>query len=660
MRRLRTLWIPLLVSAMLAVALPASAQDRSIVWEVWDVTIDDVDTQANSFNVSEYYEITFNGTFRFGSAVIPVNNLEEIRNAAVYEDGRLLRQSCAGGQGTYCVSNTDEGLSIVYNFNQPITNDIQAFEITYSVIGGLRVYEGGDQLWWDAIPTEHFGFPIRRATVSVELPAGFAPREGVDPVETYGASANVQVNGTRVFATSTGELGGDEGLSLRVQYPHDPSARVPAWQQSFDTRREYQATTQPIINLGLLALTALIGLGGPLLCLIVWRTRGVDPQTGPTPDRVSEPPSALPPAIVGTLIDERVDTRDILSTIIDLGRRGYLVIENEESEGLFGMKSRDFTFKRTDKAIDDLRPFEKRLVSTLFVGDKLERTLDSLRERFYLTIPQLQRDLYDEVVSSGFFTRSPEATRQSWSAGGVGLLILAVGLFGAVFFFELTEYSPFVALLPFALGFTGIVALLFAQAMPVKTREGTEQAKLWKGFLNYLLSLEKLDDLSAAAAKFNEYLPYTVAFGIDKEWMNRFKQVQTEMSLPLPAPYWYSPVRPGRGRYVPGTPYLGGGYGRGDYGEGGGLEGGRLPGELAEAGGDGGLDDLSDNLGGGLDSLSDALGGLLNSAGSAMTSRPSSNTSSGSSGRWSSGGRSFSGGGGGGGGGSGGGSRGFG
>ena len=121
-----------------------AAQTRSVFWQRWDVTISNVDVTANRFDVSEYYDIQFTGTFRFGSAVIPLDNLEAIRNVQVFEAGQLLQMSCSGQPGTYCVENITEGLSITYNFRQPITNTRGQFEIRYSVIGALRIYAGGD------------------------------------------------------------------------------------------------------------------------------------------------------------------------------------------------------------------------------------------------------------------------------------------------------------------------------------------------------------------------------------------------------------------------------------------------------------------------------------------------------------------------------------
>ncbi len=631
----------------LAMASSVVAQDnRTVTWQRWDVSIDNVDTTNNQFDVTESYDISFDGLFRFGSAVIPKDNLNSIGNVQVSEDGRALQQNCSEAQGTYCVSNTSNGVSVKYYFFQPINSSTGHFELSYTVDGALRIYADGDQLWWNAIPSEHYGFPILESTITVQLPSGYAPREGVDPVVTYGAPGDVQVKGTKIVATSTGTITGNEEFSIRVQYPHDPKATPPTWQSNFDQQRAFAENVMPIINIGIIALSLLIGVGGVLLLYVLYMRKGRDPNIGPVPTFLSEPPSDLPPAVVGTLVDERADPRDAISTVIDLAHKGYIVIEEEQKEGIFGLGGgSEFTFKRTDKSLSGLRPFEQKMMERLFTGSKMERSMSSLKQKFYTVIADIQSKLYTELVTEGFFTTSPSTTRAIWGAIAVAILALA-GVVGVVMF-NLSDNIGFVPLLlPIAVGVVGVAALIMGPVMPAKTRKGAEEAAKWKAFYEYLRNLEKYAKVEEAAAQFERYLPYAVAFGLDRTWINKFKQVDF-----VPIPYWYYPtyLGPYRRGYVAGTPVPRMNMGGGD-----------MTGGLARAGGGGvSLDQMSGNLAGGLESISNGLSNMLNSASSAMTSRPQS-ASSGSSGSWRSGGSSWSGGGFSGGGGSGGGSRGFG
>lgn len=637
----------LAVTLMLLMAWPVNAQSRSVFWQRWDVLIDNIDTAANRFDVRESYDIYFTGTFRFGSAVIPLQNLEDIHSVEVYEGGQPLRESCAENPGTYCVQNSADELSVTYYFTLPLTDARQQFDIRYTVDGALRVYDGGDQLWWTAIPSEHYGFSIGSSTITVQMPPGFAPREGVDPVVSYGAAADVNVRGTTVTAQARQPLGGDDYFEIRVQYPHDPNARVASWQSSFDQRREFEETSKPLIDLGLIALSLLLAVGGVFGVYALWYTRGRDPQVGLVPEYLSDLPSDLPPAVVGTLLDEKADMSDVISTIIDLAHRGYIVMEEEQTEGLFGIgRSREFTFKRTDKELDGLRNFESRIMTALFSSNRMERSLDSLRNKFYTVVPKLQEDLYDSVVSEGLFTAKPSTTRAMWSGLGTVLFVLALLVgFGGMSLVE--QISPTLLCVPAALALVGLAAMIVGQHMPAKTRKGAEEMAKWRAFREYVQNLEKYSDIQDAAVHFDDFLPYAIAFGLDRSWVRRFSKIDY-----VPIPPWYFPTYMGgpyRGGYMPGSPlrpFLSG-------------TGGVNPGELARAGGDFSLDDISTNVAGGLESISSGLTEMLDSASRVMTSRPQS-ASTGSSGSWSSGGRSWSGGGFSGGGSSGGGSRGFG
>ena len=638
----------ILTVLLLSVSGVVAQDNRTVFWQRWDVLINNVDTTNNQFRVTEIYDVQFSGTFRFGSAVIPLERLDSIHNIQVTEDGKAYREDCSGSTGTYCTENTQDGLAINYYFLNSISNSSGHFEISYTVDGALRVYSDGDQLWWSAVPSQHYGFSIGSSTITVKLPQGYAPREGVDPVVTYGAPSDVQVNGSTVVAKANRQIGGDESFEIRVQYPHDPNAKPPAWQDSFDQQRAFDENILPLINLGVIAISMLIAIGGALFFYLLYLRKGRDPKIGPVPSYLSEPPSDLPPAIVGTLVDERADPRDAISTIIDMAHRGYLAIEESQNEGVFGLgRSSTFTFKRSDKPLDGLRPFENTLMNRLFSGNKLERTMDSLRDKFYTVISQIQSDLYKELVTEHLFDTNPDSTRTMWGAIAIIILALAVVL-GFVLFSLTDKYGMLLILPPVAIGFVGVAALLIGPAMPAKTRKGAEEAAKWKAFYEYLLHLEKYAQVEEAAEQFERYLPYAVAFGLDKTWIHKFSRVSA-----MPIPYWYYPtyVGPYRRGYIAGSPMP-----RSFNAEG----AGGMPGNLARAGGSGvSLDQMSGNLAGGLESISGGLTHMFNSASRAMTSRPQ-QASSGSSGSWRSGGGGWSGGGFSGGGSSGGGSRGFG
>jgi len=620
----------------LATAVERAQDNRSLVWEHFDVTIDQIDTAANRFRVTESYLIRVDrGPFRFGTAEIPMDRLNNIDSVVVYENGRALREGCFGGEGTYCVSTYNDTLSIQYNFNSPANSgDRREIAIVYSVTGALRSYEDGDQLYWVAIPAD-LPFPVLDASVTVEMPADAPP----EIIGSYPEEWPYEVNGTTITWDAPGPMRRGDWFEVRVQYPHVPAMDKPGWQTTFDLQRSYEENWKPLVSVILFALGVLIAIVGVLFVYTRYTKHGRDPEAVVVPEYLSEPPSDERPGVVGVLLDERADMKDIMGTLVDLAQRGYLTIEQTESGGVFGMfQSTEFVFHREDKPEDDLRPFEITLLDGIFKRKKTVK-LSDLRNKFYKQIPAIKEQLYREQVTQGYFKRSPETTRTTWLVGAIGLIVVAGMLFFAGI--AVAEVVSPVAWMPgLGLGVTGLALAITSQAMPAKTEKGAQDAAKWRAFRRYLANIERYGGVEEAAKRFNEYMGYAVVFGLEREWVNKCAPVLTSM------PTWYFPTYLGgpwgRG-YVPGRrygPMMGGGFGNGGLGD------------VDFGSGPGGLNEMSRSLTAGLNAMSSGMTQMLNDASRVMTSQPSS-SGSGRSGGWSGGGFS-------GGGGSGGGSRGFG
>ncbi|MEZ4499168.1 MAG: DUF2207 domain-containing protein [Thermomicrobiales bacterium] len=69
---------------------------------------------------------------------------------------------------------------------------------------------------------------------------------------------------------------------------------------------------------------------GFVFLLGIWYLRGRDPYATPLPGSGGRPPGDLPAAVVGSLIDERVDHADLVATSFDLQRRGILTVGRSE------------------------------------------------------------------------------------------------------------------------------------------------------------------------------------------------------------------------------------------------------------------------------------------------------------------------------------------
>lgn len=619
---------------------PALAQDKTLIWERYDVNIA---VQANGdLLVEEIQEISFtSGSFSFGFAAIPLARVERITDVRVSEliDGQERTYSANSSQQYgFTTTRIDNNLEITWYF-PPTANAIHTYILRYRVIGGLRIYDEGDQVWWKAIPPDH-NFAINSATVTVTPPAVFAKDQMV--VEAYGAgltgNPSYTDRGQVVFRAQN--IPPAQELEVRVQFPHSVvQANPPDWQTAADRVQRLG----PVVQLLTGALGLFLLVGGPVGAYLLWYLRGRDAPSPLSVDYLSEPPSNLPAAIAGTLLDERVEIRDIVASLLDLAQRGAIRIEEETSSGILGLvTNREFVFHLENPDLATY-PHEKHLLERLF-GKQYERKnrrLEDLRNNFYATLPVLQRMLYDEVVNQGYFNQNPERVRSRWQGLAFLGLLVAAGAGACLFVLFAADYSLVVICPAVGLLIGMLSLLLVSYHMPRKTATGTEETAKWRAFKKYLQNIEDYSDLESIKDKFAQYLPYATAFGLEQRFIRLFSAVDT------PAPTWWGPVLP----YPRG--YYGGGVGRPS---GGGPTGGP-PGPLAgESGGLPSLSSAGSSLGSSLAGMSSGLGSLLSSASSTMTSRPQPQTSS--SGGWGGGG--FSGGGSFGGGGGGGGSRGFG
>jgi uncharacterized membrane protein YgcG len=614
----------------------AGGDGRTLRWDRFDVAIDNIRTAENRFDVVEAYQLSIlTGPFRFGTAMIPMDRLNAIENVAVYDNNTRLEPTCSGQVGTVCARQQGGDYSIKYYFRDSARSGTQrSIRIEYTVQGALRSYSGGDQLYWVAVPGDR-PFPVLASRVTVTLPPDRPPEVTASYPDTWAE----EIAGNTITWTAPGTLDPGDEAEVRVQYPHDPAMDKPSWQSAFDRQREYEENWQPFVSVLLVALGLLIAVGGGLYVFAHYLRYGRDPAAVVTPEYLSAPPLDDPPGVVGALVDEKVDMKDIMATLVDLARRGYFVIEQSSSGGVFGMfASTEFEFHRTEKDASDLRGFERTLLNGIFRGGDQDVKLSELKNKFYKKIPAIKEQLYQELTERGYFTRSPETTRNLWIFGGLGGLVLASALFwlGQK---SLTDISPMIIAPPIGLGFASAVAAVFANYMPAKTTKGSQAAAKWRAFRHYMRNVQQYTDRQQVDEQFNQYVGYAVAFGMEQQWVTQCTPALTAM------PTWYYPT------YV-GGPWHGG-YHRGrpmSTGRGQAMPTGAGMGDF-NLGGPGGLNEMSQSLTEGLNAMSSGLTNMLNDASNVMTSKPSSSGSSGGG---------FSGGGFSGGGGSGGGSRGFG
>ncbi len=625
---------------------PSLVATKSVVVPHRDL---DITIQTNGdVRVRENWQVQFSGgQFTFAFRGIALNRVVSIDEFLVSEAGSAYRQTNDSTTGTF-TTYTETGEQFVKWFFVAY-GESRNFDLQYTLHGALRLYSGGDQFWWKVIESDR-GYTIQNTTVTVHLPQAIPPDQLRAAITTGRGATSVRDGQTIVFTSSDLKPGNE--LEVRVQFPHGiVNADPPAWQAGADyevaalAERERASATQDLV---FLFTGFVIILAGPLALLLLWFVQGRDPSVARVA-QTNKPPSDLAPAIVGTLVNERADLKDVIATIVDLARRG--VLKMSESPGSVG----DYTFEPVGKDAPKLSGYEQILYGSFFHG-RQKCDLSDVRENFGETLLTLQDEMYQAALELGFFVGNPEESRRAyakWGWYGLGFAIIA----GLIKWFVFPNTTDFAFIPPVALALVSIGLIVLSRYMPRRTPKGASERARWVAFKGYLQSIEKFQQLDQAQELFYLYLPYAIALGLGKAWMAKFTTQDT------PAPHWFGwdagstrAPQSTDDRQISGRAFSGSASGAG--GSGGGLP--NLD-QLTS------LDSLAQNAITSLDSMSNRLFTMLNSTADALdsaaksmhdsshssgssdwSSHDSSSGSSGSSGGWSGGGSSSGGGGGGG------------
>lgn len=394
--------------------------------------------------------------------------------------------------------------------NNTITG-VHTYEIKYKVAGALTYFKDHTELYWNGTGNQ-WEVPIDAALINVQLPKT-VPGNSLKLACYTGALGSSKSDCTmqskgEIISFISRPLLEKEGVSVVVGFPNGIVATLQAEKFIPFSERWYGR-----LIIGFAILLALLWyVVYPAWIVIKWLRQGRDPRplTGET-TAWYDPPTAskgrkLTPVETGSLIDEKVDNRDISALFVDLARRGYMSIDEREKK--------DFYLTRENKAIksDSLMPFEKDLLDKVFESETTVRVKDSL---LYSVIESTKRQIYSQMVSDGFFAKDPSKIRI---------------FYGVIAFLGFITFNIQLAL----------TAIFFGLHMANKTQEGSSAAAMSRSLRNFLSTQER--QLTFQASKqmmFERLLPFAVAFGVEKIWAERFKDID------LKQPDWYSSSRMG-------------------------------------------------------------------------------------------------------------------
>ncbi len=549
MSRLKILFPCIFILFALTTSL-AFAQDRSVVVQRRDAEMT-INTDG-SVAVVETWGVDFQGgPFRFAFRTIPFNKISSLVFEGVSENGENYLRADSETPNTFNLKAGTGERTITWYFS-PTTNSTRTFQLRYHLYDPLRIYDGGDQFWYKFIEADR-GYTINAARVILHLPSNFETRDLL--ATTY--TDERETGGARILDGQTIEFTGgafppNTEWEIRAQFPHGVVTQsVQTWQAQEDerlAREEAEAAAAEQFSFYALFTTVLLLIGGGLALLLMWYVRGRDQAVALPAEFLNAPPAdppssgnVLTPALAGALLDEEANVRDVLATLIDWAQRGIIKIRALPQGAKTSDPNDDYVYEKIGTDAPPLHYlYERELMQRLWQGET-SRSMGHIRQKFTGSLNEMFDGLYNELVQLGYFQSRPDRVRAQFYRFGWLLLVL---LCPAAFLFQIfvgiaissdvsfswAGLAPWVVLIIIA-----GVTMILARYMPRKTAKGAQAAARWNAFRRYLEHIEKYTNVADAKEQFEKYLPYAVAFGLDKTWVEKFAAVNT------PAPTWYSP-----------------------------------------------------------------------------------------------------------------------
>jgi uncharacterized membrane protein len=315
--------------------------------------------------------------------------------------------------------------------------------------------------------------PIHNITASVTL-EGDAQLSNV----TWFGADNSAVNANELLVSSIGPY---QGITINAILP---DTYISNYLQPNKMRLQ-----DILLRIGVILFAILVSIILLIITtiLIARRNRSRARRRKQTVVAQYEPPEGLTPAHIGLLEDDVMTGQEITATIIDWAVHGYLKIVYIPKKGLFS--SKDYQFVQL-KPPTDLPVLEQPLF-TIFFGDKNECVLSKLsiieKNDIANEVYIFKKGIKKQLEDKGYYDEK-------------GKLVMR----GTI------------------------------------TEEGAKEWALVDGFKLYLRVAEK-DRLDFSDApdktpeRFNTFLPYAIALGVEKEWARQFEGIDLQQTT-----NWYS------------------------------------------------------------------------------------------------------------------------
>ncbi len=556
-------------------AFAASENDESIVTEdngfltdEYDVTVDL--TENNVVHVTEDISVDFlesrHGIYRY----IPYQG-----TVTRQVDGKIVQEYYQMDISNMQVPGYDfetyrENGYLVIKIGSPdyVLEGPMNYEISYQCTLYDDENAAFDSFYWNLIPNG-WATVINHATIKIHMPKQFDQNRVEWISGAYGATdqdaVQWNVDGLEITGSTIAPLSVGEGITANIILPEGYFVMEKTMTWAY-------------------WLMMVFVTGAPLVSILLWFLFGRDPKVIKTVEFY--PPDEMNSAEVGYIIDGVVDSKDVVSLIINWANKGYLEIVESNSK--------EYILKRLKDLEPDAKTYEYTMYHGLF-GGKEAVALSELKGEFYGTFEAVKSQL------RAHFTMNRENrifTQSSLSARALGLLFMMIPMISVLYFCSILDRQHngaiflgapavlfsilgfilwirgydmkesltnsslilhrFGGLLLFSVGGIGIIAygiytiqssligiigvfsagitLFLTTIMKKRTKKSAEQMGKLLGFKEFIRTaeLDRIEQLvEENPSYFYHVLPYAYVFGLSSKWAKHFE------ALTLEPPTWY-------------------------------------------------------------------------------------------------------------------------
>jgi uncharacterized membrane protein len=416
----------------------------------------------------------------------------------------------------------------------------QTYIITYSVSNVITFYDNYDEWFWD-VNGDQWSQQTKKVSANIYIDSSLLTNLQKDKkcyTGSFGStksdckiSEQKDKNGISIKVTANNSLSAGENLSFVLGFNKNTFKKPP-------------------INWFKTILGILIILGAilpPIITLVFilrkWHQTGKDPKGKGLIVPEYKPPKDINPLLASLILSERLETKAISATLINLCVDGYVKIHEIKKDRLIGSKF-EYEFeltKNTSNLPEEIQKVVKMIFDTNSVGTKINISLQ--KNKLYSKLPDLTKTLNEKIHTLGYFISDPSKARNKYNTIGA-LMFVGGGIL-------------MVVLGPLAIGLiiSGIIIFFVSSAMPARTAKGVSAKEHLLGLKDYmnLAEADRIKTLQSpkGAEKtpvdtndkkqllkiYENLLPYAILFGIEKEWAKNMEHLYQQ------PPDWYSGSR---------------------------------------------------------------------------------------------------------------------